>query len=63
MFRNRVIVVHRFDPSRWNLERLAAMSVDEDFALASAEIDDWAQRLDEEDRATDEAPRRNEPDV
>ena len=43
-----VILVRRPDPARWDLQRLAATS-EEDEALASAGLDEWADALDAED--------------
>jgi predicted DNA-binding antitoxin AbrB/MazE fold protein len=45
-----VILVRRPDPARWDLQRLAAGSGDEDKALATAGLGDWANALDAEDR-------------
>lgn len=44
-----VIVLRRPDPARWDLQRLAA-AAEEDEALASAGLDDWADTADGEDR-------------
>lgn len=46
-----LIVVRRPDPSRWNLDRLARSSTDEDLALAEEDLGAWADALDAEDRA------------
>lgn len=46
-----LIVVRRPDPSRWNLDRLARSSTDEDLALAEEGLGTWADALDAEDRA------------
>ena len=43
-----VIVVRQADPSRWDLARLAAGSL-EDSELATAGLDGWAANLDHED--------------
>ena len=48
--RVRLIVVRRSESARWDLERLAG-SADEDLALAEAGLGDWADALDERDRA------------
>jgi predicted DNA-binding antitoxin AbrB/MazE fold protein len=45
-----LIVVRRADPRRWNLDRLADTASEEDRALAEQGIEDWAAKLDEEDR-------------
>ena len=44
-----LILVRRPDPARWDLQRLAA-GAEEDEALASADLDQWADALDAEDR-------------
>jgi len=44
-----VIVLRRPDPARWDLQRLAA-GAEEDEAPAGADLDDWADTLDGEDR-------------
>jgi hypothetical protein len=44
-----VILVRRPDPSRWNLERIAATVGSEDDDLATLGVDDWAADLDRED--------------
>jgi len=46
--RVHITVKRQPDAARWNLERLAKVS-DEDLALASAGIADWAQALKDED--------------
>ena len=43
-----LILVHRPDPARWDLQRLAA-GAEEDEALASAGLHQWADALDAED--------------
>lgn len=44
-----VVVMRHPDPSRWDMARLAADD-DDDEALASAGLADWADALDREDR-------------
>jgi len=45
-----LIVVRRADPSRWDLNRLTDSGSTEDLALAEQGIEDWAAKLEEEDR-------------
>ena len=45
-----LIVVRRADPSRWDRNRLAKSGDAEDLTLAEQGIEDWAAKLDEEDR-------------
>lgn len=44
--RVRLVVVRQPDPTRWNLDRLAAAGADEDRALAEAGLGAWADALD-----------------
>ncbi len=44
-----VIVLRQPDPARWDINRLASRS-DEDEALAEAGLGQWAAELDREDR-------------
>ena len=46
----RLIVVRRADPSRWDINRLAKSANEEDLTLAEQGIEDWAAKLEEEDR-------------
>jgi predicted DNA-binding antitoxin AbrB/MazE fold protein len=46
--RVELIVVRRSDPKRWDLKRLASAE-SEDVDLASAGLDDFGARLDDED--------------
>ena len=45
-----LIVVRRADPSRWDINRLAASGNAEDLMLAEQGIENWAAKLAEEDR-------------
>lgn len=45
-----VVVMRQPDPSRWDMARLAGHGDDDDDALASAGLADWADALDREDR-------------
>ena len=45
-----LIVVRRADPSRWDRNRIAKSGDAEDLTLAEQGIEDWAAKLDEEDR-------------
>lgn len=47
--RVNLIVLRQPDSSRWNLERLAS-EPSTDIDLAEESIEDWAERLDAEDR-------------
>jgi predicted DNA-binding antitoxin AbrB/MazE fold protein len=47
--RVNLIVLRRADPERWNLERLAKRSTQEELALAEQGLADWAAGLEEED--------------
>jgi predicted DNA-binding antitoxin AbrB/MazE fold protein len=44
-----VILVRRPDPSRWDLERIAAAVGSEDDELAALGVDDWSAELERED--------------
>ena len=46
----RLIVVRRADPSRWDINRLAKCGNAEDLTLAGQGIENWAAKLEEEDR-------------
>jgi predicted DNA-binding antitoxin AbrB/MazE fold protein len=46
--RVHIIVNHRPDPARWDLQQLANAS-DEDRELATAGLDEWGQALNDED--------------
>ena len=45
-----LIVVRHADPNRWDIRRLAETGNGEDIALAEQGVEDWAARLDEEDK-------------
>ncbi|MBI1955798.1 MAG: antitoxin family protein [Acidobacteria bacterium] len=45
-----LIVVRRADPKRWDRNRLAESGNEEDLTLAEQGIEDWAAKLEEEDR-------------
>lgn len=45
-----LIVVRRADPNRWDVNRLAKSGNREDLTLAEQGIEDWAAKLEEEDR-------------
>jgi len=47
--RVRLIVFREGDPSRWDLQRLVHTS-DEEHAMATAGLGEWADALDAEDR-------------
>jgi len=45
-----VIVLRRPDPKRWDLERLAKGSPEEDLALSEQGLAQWGDAVDTEDR-------------
>ena len=47
--RVRLVLLRRSDPARWDLKRLAS-EPDEDRALAEADLAEWADALEAEDR-------------
>lgn len=46
-----LIVVRQPDPRRWDLARLARLGQEEDVALSSQGLDDWAEAHHREDEA------------
>ena len=46
-----LIVVRRADPRRWDMQRLAKNVDAEDLALAERGLEDWAAKLEKEDRS------------
>ena len=47
--RVRIIVRRQPDPARWDLDRLAKLSTEEDLELANAGLEDWSGSLKDED--------------
>jgi predicted DNA-binding antitoxin AbrB/MazE fold protein len=45
-----LIVVRRADPKRWDIRRLAEAGSAEEVALAEQGIENWLEKLDEEDQ-------------